>query len=343
MKKTNINTWLILTAITLTIGCKSKDSSEPIPSDHTNNQIKTHELTANSNYKVYLHTGMGPDDANKLWNLSTFSYVNSQVTGLWAFGPTFTQTTAQNNSIIQNINADNKFSVIECSPYKNNKTTTPTWFENGTQPPQLMSLYNRGFENPQFIMLYREGPEGLWIDSGDTTRLKRLIEKTPIPPGKPKYYWTSKPWMTLMRSWGAAQRASIDLPDVRAMVFEIAPCVGFNQAFSNAVPDAIKHALNQDKWAFILLPPMAKSVSKGTPDPNANNNYLKAVQDAFAKLKVALGNRINDDRLVFVPANYDYSLKGVPVTPESYFDNGGEYNENSSTGAARWLLKVRSN
>lgn len=101
--------------------------------------------------------------------------------------------------------------------------------------------------------------------------------------------------------------------------------------------EATKYLFEYDKDIYVLLPPNHNTHKE-------DNNYLKDCVFVVTEFRRNLPTEILDsDRLVFVPANYDYSKTGIATVPEYNACNlhRGYYNGNTVTGVCRWIAKTR--
>lgn len=298
-------------------------------------------------YRVYLHTGYGNLYVNRMWDGTTIENLQNRDTNDGNYLVGFSYNSREYSWDEPFINAHGAFvgtdrpTIYEMPPYSRDGVGAD-WF---TAPaataffPAYYDVYH--YTNPQFIMWYREdgGREGSYIRASDVANLKAIVNKN-YGPAISNAIRPIK-WLTHTRHWSQGFQDSVDLPEVGGANLEFGiPWISTVYFDTHIVP-AIKYTLAQNKWVFLLNPPLAyQGMPPGKISQN-NNTYVDQYFVMIGRLKLKLTDQeFNSNKLVLVPANYKYGQHGVKllVTPE--LTATGEY-ANTMTGAALVALRAR--
>lgn len=282
-------------------------------------------------YVVFLHTGHGPLEVNRMFDKSTFPTVSdrSEEHGVWVFGLTLEPLNHDQGQMVAKNVGTKRPTAYAIGPYMI-KDKAVDWFSEGEPSPTLNQYWNWGFEKPNFILFYREHSSDpaveTYIRPEDVEPLKKSIAAT--GDRKQRRALEDAKWLTLMRKWNPELEKSIALEEVGGVVAEFGIPVGGPLLIQNNLVPAIKYTLKQGKYIFLLTPP------RNHADSSVENYYSDGYEEMVDELKSHLTRKeFASEKLVFVPANYAYGKDGknVKVTPES--------NPNTVTGVNKWLIE----
>lgn len=133
-----------------------------------------------------------------------------------------------------------------------------------------------------------------------------------------------------VRRWGASLQNAFSQLDGISFEFQIPE--KFEGLWSQ-VARAVKWAHANNKYIYLLTPP-------GHNNYNLNEGYITAYKDFFDFMRSEVGDEVlKSDKIVFVPANYNYDKTNIQMTPETELIDGKMQDANTVMGVSKWLLE----